>query len=99
MHPNIIQVTIDNQTLQVVDEYVYLGHNIRLEKNNQTAEINKRIEKTWAAFRKLAYILQEPKVPINLKRKDSCVVTIASYEMDTVTFSKKSANRICAKRR
>lgn len=96
MSPNNIQVTMDNQTLQVVEEYVYLGHNIRLGKNNQTNEINKRIGKTWAAFAKLGYILKEPKVPINLKRKvfNSCVIPVAIYGLETVTFTKKSANRI-----
>lgn len=43
MSPTNILVTIDNHTLEVVEEYVYLGHNIKLGKNNQTAEITRRI--------------------------------------------------------
>lgn len=96
MSPNNIHVTIDNQTFQVVDEYVYLGHNIRLGKIKQTAEANKRIVETLAAFGKLAYIFKKPKVSIILKIKvfDRCVVPATTCGMETVTFTKKSANRI-----
>lgn len=56
-------------TLEVVDEYVYLGHKIKLSRENQTAKINRRVHLTWAAFGNLAYILRNQRIPINLKRK------------------------------
>ena len=50
-------VTIGNHTLEKVDEHVYLGHNIKLGKDNQTAEITRRIGLTWAAIVRLSHIL------------------------------------------
>lgn len=43
MSPGNTQVMINDHEIQVVDEYVYLGHIIKLGKVNQTAEITKRI--------------------------------------------------------
>lgn len=57
MSPTNIPVIIENHTLEVVDEYVYLGHIIKLGKNNQTAEITRRIGLSWTAFGRLSYIL------------------------------------------
>ena len=97
MSPIDIQITIDNQTLQVVKEYIYLGHNIRFGKDNLTTEINRRIGQTWAAFTKLGYIFKDPKIPINLKRKifNTCVMPITTYGLETtITLIKKSASRI-----
>lgn len=96
MSPNNIQVTLDNYTFQVVEEYIYLGHSIRLGKDNQTAEITRRVNLTWVAFGKLGYILKDPKIPINLKRKvfDSCVLPVTLYGLETATLTQKSAHRI-----
>lgn len=96
MSPDNICVTVDNKVLEVVEEYIYLGHNIMLGKNNQTAEIGRRIRLAWAAFGNLAHILKEPKMPINLKRKvfDACVLPVMLYGLETVTLTKKSAQRL-----
>jgi len=53
--------------LDIVDEY--LGHFIKMVKENQTAEIKRRIKLTWIAFGKLSHIVKNPDIPINLKRK------------------------------
>ena len=50
MSPDNIQITLGNHTLEVVEEYVYLGHNIKLDRDNQTAEITRRVGLTWAAL-------------------------------------------------
>lgn len=52
-----------------VDEYIYLGQVIKLEKEYQTAEMNWRIRLTWAALGKLQHILKNTDIPILLKRK------------------------------
>jgi len=43
-----IQVTVNDQPLEVVSEYVYLGHKIQLGKENQSSEITRRIGLSWA---------------------------------------------------
>jgi len=46
----------DDQLVENVKEYVYLGHIINLGKENQTAEVTRRVKLTWAAFGKLKHI-------------------------------------------
>ena len=96
MSPKNMVVTIDNHTLEIVEEYVYLEHNIKLGKENQTAEITRRIGLTWAAFGKLSYILRNPRVPTNLKRKlhDTCILPVTTYGLETATLTVSSANRL-----
>lgn len=69
-------INIDNHTLQLVEEY-YLRHSIRLGR--------KRISLAWAAHRKLAYILNEPKVPFFLKRKlyDASLLPVIWYGLES----------------
>ena len=64
-------------------------------KKNQTAEINRRIGLTWAAFGRLRYILKDETIPINLKRKvyESCILPVATYGLKTMTLT-ESVNRL-----
>lgn len=49
---------------------------------------------TWAAFGKFGFILKNPKMPINLKRKvyESCV--LPTYGLETVAFTQRIVNRL-----
>lgn len=97
-HTNIL-VTNDNHTLEVIEDYVDLGHIIKLGKDNQRAEIIRRIGLTWAAFGKLSRILRDPKISINLKRTvyNTCVLPVSTYGLETTTLTRSTANklRIC----
>ncbi|EFN65840.1 Putative uncharacterized transposon-derived protein F52C9.6, partial [Camponotus floridanus] len=68
-------------------------------KQNQTAEIARRVSLGWAAFGKLRYIIKDPKIPINLKRKvyRSCILPVTTYGLETMTLTQRSANslRVC----
>ncbi|CAH1224416.1 unnamed protein product [Diabrotica balteata] len=44
-----ITIDLDGSEIESVEEYIYLGHTIKLGKQNQTAEITRRIRMTWAA--------------------------------------------------
>lgn len=96
MSPEQVAVHIDGELLEQVDHYIYLGHTIRLGKDNQGAEISRRISLSWAAFGKLGVILNDTNVPINLKRKvfDSCVLPVATYGLETVTLTQRNAERL-----
>lgn len=96
MSTSNMRVIIENHTLELVEEYIYLGHSIKIGKSNQTAEITRRIGLSWAAFGKLSYILRQPKIPVNLKRKvyDTCILPVATYGLETVTLTMNSANRL-----
>ncbi|XP_030746034.1 uncharacterized protein LOC115874876 [Sitophilus oryzae] len=57
-----ITTRINQENIEQVEEYIYLGQMIKLKKENQTAEIKRRVRLAWAAFGKLSYILQKKKI-------------------------------------
>lgn len=95
-HEEIDGIVIDGNLIQNVTEYVYLGHLIKLGKENQAAEIDRRIRMTWVATGKLSNILKNPNIPINLKRKvfNTCILPVMSYSMETTCLTVKSANKL-----
>jgi hypothetical protein len=88
-------ITIDNNTIQQTDTYKYLGHEIKINRDNQTNEIQRRIGLTWAAFGKLSHILKSS-IPMCLKRKvyNQCVLPVQTYGAETLTLTQKSANKL-----
>lgn len=44
---------IRNEVIEKIEKHEYLGHNMKLRLDNQTAEIKRRIGFGWAAFGKL----------------------------------------------
>lgn len=60
MSTNNSVIKINNYTVESVEKYVYLKHNIKLGKENQIPKITRRIGLTWTAFGKLSYILEYP---------------------------------------
>ncbi|XP_050298560.1 uncharacterized protein LOC126737626 [Anthonomus grandis grandis] len=90
MNLNKIKIMINEQTvinieghaLENVEEYIYLGHAVRLGKQNQTAEISRRTRLSWAAFGRLGYIFKSQRIPINLKRKvyEACILAVTTYD-------------------
>lgn len=78
MSADNIRIEIDQQVLENVAEYDYLGHLIKLDKENQTAKITRRIGLRWAAFGKLRPILCNPSIPVHLKKKvhDTCLLPV-----------------------
>lgn len=88
---------IDDMKLENVEEYIYLGHTIRIGKENQTAEIIRRIRLTRMAFGNMKYIIfKNGDIPINLKRKvfDTCILPVATYGLETMALTKKTANQL-----
>lgn len=45
--------------IEHIDKYAYLGYNIMLSKNNQIAEISRRIGMSWVVFGNLGYISKD----------------------------------------
>lgn len=50
-------VEIYKQNIEKVDEFLSLGHTQRIDRNNQTAELSRRIWMTCAAANKLGSML------------------------------------------
>lgn len=89
-------IYIDGTQLENVEEYIYLGHAIKIGKENQTAEIKRRIRLAWVGFGKMNYIFRNCSIPINLKRKvfDTCILPIATYGLETMAMTRKTANQL-----
>lgn len=86
---------IEGKDIQQVTSYKYLGHEIRIGRDNQTCELERQIGLFWAAFGKLRYIFKS-NIPICLKRKvfDQCVLLVLIYGSETLTLMQKSINKI-----
>ncbi|CAG9834595.1 unnamed protein product [Diabrotica balteata] len=51
--PNIREIKLNDINLQSVSKYIYLGQIMKVNKENQTATITRRIRLAWARFRKV----------------------------------------------
>lgn len=51
-------ITIDNASLQNTSQHIYLGHTIKIVKENKNAEIRRCIQLSWAAFGRLSFTLK-----------------------------------------
>lgn len=87
---------IQGQIIENVDQYIYLGHAVKLGKENQTVEIGRRIALTWSAFGKLQYIFKDLNMPISLKRKvyEACILPGSTYGLETATLTERSVKRL-----
>jgi len=78
------EVIIEETVIEKVEKYIYLGREMRMSRNNQTAELLRRRIIGWAAFGKLCDIFKA-KVPMKLKRKafNQCMLPILTYGAET----------------
>lgn len=88
-------VSIAGRDIEQTVAYKYLGHEIRLGRDNQTCELPRRIGLTWAAFGKLNYIFKSS-LPVCLKRKtfNQCVLPVLTYGAETLTLTRKVVDKI-----
>lgn len=89
------RIKIENTQIEEVDKYVYLGHEMRISRDNQTCELHRRINLGWAAYGKLRYIFRSD-IPICLKRKvfDQCILPVLTYGAETLTLTSTSAKKL-----
>lgn len=86
---------VQGKEILQVTSYKYLGHELRIGRDNQTCEIERRIGLTWAAYGKLRHVFKS-EIPICLKRKvfDQCILPVLSYGSETSTLTRKSINKV-----
>ncbi|XP_037294379.1 uncharacterized protein LOC115454908 [Manduca sexta] len=89
-------LVVGGQRIMRVEEYVYLGQTLSLEKNGQDREIKRRIQLGWGAFGKLSDVLKAKKVPLNLKRRifEQCVLPVMIYGAETWSLTKQLIHRL-----
>lgn len=88
-------LTVGGQEVELVNSYVYLGHEIRITRDNQTCELKRRITLSWAAYGRLSHVFRA-KIPISLKRKvfDQCILPVLTYGAETLTLTTASARKL-----
>lgn len=70
MSPQQINITAQNDIIEIVELYPYLGHATKkLGRLNQDVEIKRRAQLTTSAFSKLAKFLKNSYVSIYIKNK------------------------------
>jgi hypothetical protein len=101
MSPDSQNFRIAQTPLETVDEYVYLGHKIKLGRENQTADLFRRTGLAWAAFSNMKHILKNKKVPVCMKRKvfDACILPVFTDRAETTTLTKASINKLSVTQR
>lgn len=89
-------ISINDEEIEYVTCYKYLGHELRIGRDNQTCEISRRIKLSWAAFGKLRNTVFKTNIPVCLKRKvfEQCVLPVLTYGAETLTLTRKSVEKI-----
>ena len=90
-------VTVNNITLEQVDEYIYLGQRVSLVDRNLDNEIRRRIKVGWQAFGRHSTIMKG-NLRICLKKKifDQCILPTMTYAAETWTLSSKMEKKLAA---
>lgn len=88
-------MTVDGCEVELVEKYIYLGHEVRIARDNQTCELKRRITLSWAAYGKLRDVFKSD-LPICLKRKvfNQCVLPVMTYGAETLTLTTTSAKKL-----
>src|SRR5579862_1012742 len=93
-HANRRVIQINNEVVEQVDEYVYLGQLVKMD-SDKTDEIKRRISAAWGAFSKYRDIMKS-KMPMCLKRKvyNQCVQAALTYGCQTWAVTKRMQERL-----
>lgn len=88
------KLTINNEKIEKVQEFLYLGQSLSFKKRTQN-EIKNRINKAWRCFWSLKHILKGP-FPLNSKQKvmDMCVLPTLTYACQTWAPTKTEMTKI-----
>lgn len=88
-------ITFDNEKIEYVEEYVYLGQLISPSDTMQK-EIDRRIANTWKRYWSLSEIMKNKDMPMKDKRKvyNTCILPCLIYGCQTWALTKKQLNKI-----
>ncbi|GBP16132.1 Putative uncharacterized transposon-derived protein F52C9.6 [Eumeta japonica] len=91
-------ITINDNPIEYVENYIYLGKRVSFEKNNNIIEIERRIQLTWNKYWSQKGIFKS-NLPITLKAKvmNTCPLPSLTYGSQTWKFSTEAMNKIHVK--
>ena len=84
------KITIDNNEIEEVDHYIYLGQRISMETSSKEQEIKRRITLGWQAFGRASAIFKNKEIPTCLKRQvyNQCIIPTVTYGSETWNLTK-----------
>ena len=93
-------VTVNGQTIEEVEKYVYLGKTLTKDGNVMT-EIKRRITLGWAAFSNFKDIINNRKTPMKIKRKifNEFILPIMTYGCETWALTNRAKNSLSVAQR
>lgn len=88
-------IQVEGPEIELVEIHIYIGHEIKINKDNQTCELLRRITLEWTAYGRSQDIFKTD-MPISLKSKafNQCVLPVLTYGAETLTFTKTSAKKL-----
>jgi len=93
---NTIQIKVDNNPLEYVEEFCYLG-SVLSKSGSCDKEVITRIAKASSAFKKMDNIWRDKKLALQVKLRlvyDSVVKTILLYNAETWPMSQANCKRL-----
>jgi hypothetical protein len=90
-----VNISINNNPIGNVDEYVYLGQIISFS-DQMTKEIDKRIANDWKKYWSLREIMKSTKLGIAIKRKtfDTCILPYLTYGCETWALTQQHREKL-----
>jgi hypothetical protein len=84
------EIKINNNIIEYVDEYIYLGQIISPQQQTQK-EIKRRISVSWKKYWAMKEIMKNPGLRIKEKRKvyNTCILPCMTYGCQTWSLTKK----------
>lgn len=94
-------INVDNITIENVEEYIYLGQTVRLDRESQAKESKRRSKLAWAAFGKLSFILRSNNIQQHLKTKvfNQCILPIMTYGTENWSLTKAHLQKLAVTQR
>lgn len=89
------EIKINNQPVEYVDEYIYLGQIIS-HTDTTTKEIKRRTANGWKRYWSLKEIMKSTDLSISIKRKvfNTCVLPCITYGCETWALTKHHRNML-----
>lgn len=93
--PLLEDIKVNDQQLEYVNEYIYLGQLVSSTGNIQK-EIERRIANTWKRFWSLSEIMKNKEMPMAEKRKvfNVCILPCLTYACQTWALTEQQQNKI-----
>ena len=85
------EIKIVNNTIEVIDHYIYLGQLFTMDSASKEREIKRRITMGWQSFGRASSIFKNQDISIVLNRQvyDQCITPTVTYRAETWNLTKK----------